>query len=187
MERQMPTGIVEAAHPLGKRLSRVLNRRAILKIGPTRRLIHALLMENLRAQFCHSDMGCPDCAKADPAGVSGRFGGLHHADGTGLVRDGDRWRASCETVSPRMEEKAGRRGAPSQCWHGMWGIPARRIVGAGSPLSGSNAPLQMRGSTSEARGIEGWAPRLRQASEPATAARRSASGKASFSSRLAAR
>ncbi len=46
---------------------------------------------------------------------------------------------------------------------------------------------QSEASTSAATGIDGWAPGLRQASEPATAARRSASPKVSPASRLAAR
>ncbi|PLU01741.1 hypothetical protein BMJ32_14140 [Sinorhizobium medicae] len=46
--------------------------------------------------------------------------------------------------------------------------------------------LWSRAATSAASGIEGWAPGLRQASEPATAARRRASAKSRPASRPAA-
>lgn len=65
----MPTGIKEAARPLGNGFLMVLNRRANLKIGPTQRLIHALLMENLDAKFYLRDKDCPDCAKAGDGGI----------------------------------------------------------------------------------------------------------------------
>lgn len=99
MERQMPTGIMEAAHPFGTGFLMVLNKRPNLKIGPTQRLIHALLMENLRTEFYLRDKDCPDCAKAGN-GVISRLSPAGRYPGATRMRDG----TPCDVFTRHAQE-----------------------------------------------------------------------------------